>query len=147
MFGAADQIRTGDLVLTNYWRGCFGFLQFVVMWRKLFRFQASFLHIGSCNLLQCVVTCYIPVFGARRTFCRTFLTGYGMRVGECVYSFSAFSALRTISPARRILSSFACAYIFRVVEASACPRRSDTLTTSAPAVIAMLADVCRSLWG
>lgn len=46
-----------------------------------------------------------------------------------------------------MLSSLAWAYIRSVVLLSECPSRAATLTTSAPLVMARLADVWRSLCG
>lgn len=59
----------------------------------------------------------------------------------------ALRASRTACPARRMLSSFAWAYMRRVTAVSLWPRRSLTETTSAPLVIARLAEVWRSLCG
>lgn len=63
------------------------------------------------------------------------------------YAFWALIASLTVCPARLMLSSFAWAYILNVTAVSLWPNRSETLTTSAPFVMAMLAELWRSLWG
>lgn len=63
---------------------------------------------------------------------------------------SFFKRFRTVSPALRMLSSFAWVYILSVIVVSEWPRRAETLATSAPSaplVMAILALVWRSKCG
>ena len=53
----------------------------------------------------------------------------------------------TACPALRIESGFACVYIRSVTDESECPSLALTEATSAPLVMATLADVCRSKCG
>lgn len=67
--------------------------------------------------------------------------------GVRVSFYVSFMAFRKIREALFRLSSLAWVYIRKVIAVSLCPNASDTLATSAPAVIATLAKVCRSLCG
>ena len=68
--------------------------------------------------------------------------GQGLSLsGFLFYWPCALSASLTICPARRMLSSLAWAYMRSVTAVSLWPRRSLTDTTSAPLVIARLAEV------
>ena len=83
-------------------------------------------------------SCPFPLSSGR--FCVPF-SGAGVSFGV------SFIASRKICEARRRLSSLAWLYIRKVTAVSLWPRVSETLTTSAPLVMAMLAKVWRSLWG
>ena len=69
------------------------------------------------------------------------------RLAESYFWPVFFNASLKIWLARFMLSWSAWVYIRRVTALSLWPSFSETLATSAPLVIAMLAKVCRSLWG